>query len=101
MGKFVPSPRMNFPRTNQTNKYRGLMSNHEFISFWFYPEDIQATQQLKFTNEPGDKRKAESQLQMNCYLVEHCPENKTTQVCEELIKYEECPNYSYFIPSKL
>ena len=61
MGKFVPSPRMNFPRTNQTNKYHGLMSNHEFISFWFYPKDIQATQQLKFTNEPGDKRKAESQ----------------------------------------
>ena len=41
-------------------------------------------------------------LQMNCYLVEHCPENKTTLVCEELIiKYEECPNYSYFTPSKL
>ena len=71
MGKFVPSPRMNFPRTNQTNKYRGLMSNHEFISFWFYPEvtkseDIQAIQQLNFTNElhVGDKRKAESQPQV-------------------------------------
>ena len=42
------------------------MSNHEFISFWFYPEvtkseDIQATQQLNLTNELGDKRKAESQ----------------------------------------
>ena len=34
-------------------------------------------------------------IQMNCSLVEHCPENKMTQVCEE------CPNYSYFIPSKL
>ena len=42
------------------------MSNHEFNSFWFCPEvtkseDIQATQQLKFTNKPRDKRKAESQ----------------------------------------
>ena len=70
MGKFVPSPRMNFPRTNQTNKYGGLlMSNHEFISFWLYPEvtkseDIQATQQLNFTNEQGDKRKADSQPQV-------------------------------------
>ena len=72
MGKFVPSPCMNFPRTKQTNKYGGLlMSNHEFISFWFYPEvtkseDIQATQQLNFTNELhiGDKRKAESQPQV-------------------------------------
>ena len=66
MGRFVPSPRMNFLRPNQTNKYRSLMSNHEFILFWFYPEvskseDIQATQQLKFTNKPRDKRKAESQ----------------------------------------
>ena len=26
-------------------------------------EDIQATQQLNSTNEPGDKRKAESQLE--------------------------------------
>ena len=66
VGKSVPSPLTNFPRTNQTNKYGGLMSNHKFISFWFYPkvtksEDIQATQQLNFTNELGDKRKAESQ----------------------------------------
>ena len=50
MGKFMASPRMNFPWTNQINKYGGLMSNHEFISYWFYPEvtkseDIQATQQ--------------------------------------------------------
>ena len=54
------------PWTNQTNKYGDLMSNHEFNSFWFCPEvtkseDIQATQQLNFTNELGDKRKAESQ----------------------------------------
>ena len=45
------------------------MSNHEFILFWFYPavtksEDIQATQQLNFTNELGDKRKDESQPQV-------------------------------------
>ena len=45
------------------------MSNHEFILFWLYPEvtkseDIQATQQLNFTNELGDKRKAESQPQV-------------------------------------
>ena len=36
------------------------MSNHEFISFWLYPkvtksEDIQATQQLNFTKELGEK----------------------------------------------
>ena len=44
------------------------MSNHEFISFWFYAEvtkseDIQAAQQLNSTKlkEPGYKRKAESQ----------------------------------------
>ena len=61
MGKFVPNPRMNFPQTYQTNKYRGLMSNHEFISFWFYLKDIQETKQVKFTYEPGEKRKAESQ----------------------------------------
>ena len=46
------------------------MSNHEFILFCFTrksldtvtkSEDIQATQQLDSTNEPEDKRKAESQ----------------------------------------
>ena len=38
MGKFVPNPLMNLPRTNQTNKDGSLMTNHEFISFWFYAE---------------------------------------------------------------
>ena len=62
MGEFVPSPRMNFPRTYQTNKYGGLMSNHEFTSFWLYQEvskseDIQATQQLKFTNDQETREK--------------------------------------------
>ena len=66
MGKFVLSRRMNFPRTNQTNKVGGKMSKHEFTSFWFYrevtkSEDIQATQQLNFTKELGNTRKAESQ----------------------------------------
>ena len=60
MGKFVLSRRMNFPRTNQTNKVGGKMSKHEFTSFWFYrevtkSEDIQATQQLNFTKELGEK----------------------------------------------
>ena len=38
MGKFVPSPLMNLPRTNQTNKDGGLVSNYGFILFWFYAE---------------------------------------------------------------
>ena len=73
-GKFLPSPLTNLPRTNQTNKDAGLMSSHEFISFWFYAEvtgqslEVRTSKQHKIqlnsTNEPGDERKAESQPQV-------------------------------------